>query len=535
MISFRRFTQLLFLLLFLGLLTWTSSPMAPWLGVEALVALDPLIALGVLLSTGVIIPGLTALAILLAGTLLLGRFFCGYLCPLGTTFDLTRLATAPKKPSPPSWTPRPAWRKVKVVLLLIMAVSALFSLNLVHWGSPLSLAARLYALVIGPGLEFLLQHTARGLESAADLAGLDLTLPFGQPSRYATLVFLVPFFVLLLSLDRLIPRFWCRYLCPSGAVFALLGHRPVLKRQVAESCIQCGLCQSRCPMDAIPEDPCETLNGECIVCQTCVRVCPVQAVSFSRPGSRHRPLFLPGRRSAMAAIGAGLGLAFLGRTGLGEYWARSDKGSIMPGQLIRPPGSVPETFFQNLCIRCGLCMKVCPTNMLQPAWDENGISGVFSPLAVARRGPCEPGCTACGRVCPTGAIRSLDPAEKMWAKMGTAVIDTDTCLAWAHDQSCLICDEACPYGAIRLKQVQSQEVALPVVRFEQCTGCGFCEHACPVQAKPSIRVAPMWQMRLETGSYELEGRRLGMDISRGGKETLEAEEPSQGLPPGFTN
>jgi formate hydrogenlyase subunit 6/NADH:ubiquinone oxidoreductase subunit I len=122
----------------------------------------------------------------------------------------------------------------------------------------------------------------------------------------------------------------------------------------------------------------------------------------------------------------------------------------------------------------------------------------------------------------------------MWAKMGTAVIDTHTCLAWAHDQPCLICDEACPYGAVHLIQVQGQEVACPVVRFEQCTGCGFCEHACPVQAEPSIQVTPMWQMRLAQGSYVQEGKRLGMEISRGGQVSDEGSEQSRGLPPGFS-
>jgi formate hydrogenlyase subunit 6/NADH:ubiquinone oxidoreductase subunit I len=178
--------------------------------------------------------------------------------------------------------------------------------------------------------------------------------------------------------------------------------------------------------------------------------------------------------------------------------------------------------------------------MLQPALAEAGFSGLFSPVAVAGRGPCEAECNACGHVCPSGAIRPLPLQEKMWAKMGTAVITPGKCLAWEFDRSCLICDEACPYGAIELQQSPEHEVAVPVVLENRCTGCGACEHACPVRAIPAVRITPMAELRLAAGSYRREGKQRGLAISRGpAKEGGKAQERQKGegksqLPPGFS-
>jgi formate hydrogenlyase subunit 6/NADH:ubiquinone oxidoreductase subunit I len=162
-------------------------------------------------------------------------------------------------------------------------------------------------------------------------------------------------------------------------------------------------------------------------------------------------------------------------------------------------------------------------------------------LAVARRGPCEPECNACGQICPSGAIRELGLQEKHWAKMGTAVINRRACIAWEMDRDCLICDEACPFGAVSLERIPGQEAAVPFVEDRKCTGCGFCEHACPVRAKSAIQVTPMAELRLKDGSYRNEGRRMGLEISRDRKQTS-SQPPPEGprgndkdqLPPGFS-
>jgi ferredoxin len=145
-------------------------------------------------------------------------------------------------------------------------------------------------------------------------------------------------------------------------------------------------------------------------------------------------------------------------------------------------------------------------------------------------------------VCPTGAIRALNPDEKVWAKIGTAHVLRNKCLAWEFDKKCLICDEFCPYNALDFRIVPGISVAVPFVNERRCSGCGLCEYNCPVQARAAIVVEPMGALRLKHGSYRAAARKMGLDLSFGHKRKYGAapyEEPGwsidpTALPPGFT-
>lgn len=190
-------------------------------------------------------------------------------------------------------------------------------------------------------------------------------------------------------------------------------------------------------------------------------------------------------------------------------------------------------------------MQACPTNSLQPIGLEAGLSAFFSPVITPRRGPCEPGCNACGTVCPTGALPPLPLEEKQNAKVGTARIFRQKCLAWELDKKCLICDEVCPYDAIEFRKLPDMRIAVPFVNENKCAGCGYCEHYCPVQAIPAIVVEPMLALRLSKGSYRAAAREMGYSLEIRKKTGGQAGYPGQedvnsfqmdenGLPPGFT-
>jgi ferredoxin len=158
--------------------------------------------------------------------------------------------------------------------------------------------------------------------------------------------------------------------------------------------------------------------------------------------------------------------------------------------------------FLCLCVRCGECMKVCPTNVLQPAVFEAGIEGVFSPHLVPRfifeQTYCEYNCTLCGQVCPTGAIPRLLEDQKHKHATGKAYFDHGRCLPWAKQTPCVRCEEMCPVPdkAIKIRNTfkvagsdgQEIEVQQPHVDRDLCVGCGICESNCPVEGPAGIRV-----------------------------------------------
>ncbi|MFP4071494.1 MAG: 4Fe-4S binding protein [Desulfovibrionales bacterium] len=541
MIRFQRGVQAFFLLLFLLLIVLTTFPLGGVIPADRIMLLDPVLALGAMLSAREVLALslLIPLLVLLAATVLLGRIFCSHICPLGTIQDLAGTLIRPRKGAVPH-----TLRHGKYLVLGGLVAAALLGVNLTHFAAPLSLAGRLVVLMVLPFGQFLLEPAAGVLRSGADMLGTGLPERFFQDLRYTTLGFHLLFFSTFFAALTFASRFWCRFVCPSGAFLALLGRRPLFPRRVSEGCSGCGRCQRSCPVGAVsPQDPKTVAGGECITCRTCADVCPEGAVTFGmrEKGLETSPLALPSRRGVIASIGAGLALAFVARRGTGEYWPKGESGNIMPQGLIRPPGAVPEIEFLNLCTRCGLCIKVCPTNMLQPAGYGTGFSPYLSPLAVSRRGPCEPDCNQCGQVCPTRAIAPLSVTEKPWAKMGTARVIPNKCLAWEFDRACLICDEACPYDAISLVPAPGLTVAVPVVDEFKCAGCGWCEFRCPVVAKAAIVVTPMAALRLRSDAdYPRRAKEAGLSITRASEAGAEHGEPEGGwedeggLPPGFS-
>ena len=124
-------------------------------------------------------------------------------------------------------------------------------------------------------------------------------------------------------------------------------------------------------------------------------------------------------------------------------------------RLIRPPGALAEKAFLARCLKCGQCMRICPTNVIQPDLFKSGVEGLWTPSLDFRIGTsgCQFNCIACGNVCPTGAIRALSLNERLGIppfsefgplKIGTAFVDRGRCLPWAMDRPCIVCQENCP-------------------------------------------------------------------------------------------
>jgi polyferredoxin len=504
-------TQGLFLLTFLWLFLQTESKGADELGypVKIFLDADPLIFITTILSGHAWFNAFFLAILVIVATIILGRVFCGWICPLGTLNNM--VGALEKKRSPKA--PR-NWHWLKYCLLIFLITMSLFSLQFTGVFDPVSLLIRSLSLSVYPAASYATRAVfdmfynlnIPALSSISEFIYTlfkKLWLPFQQPF-FLQSVFLGLLFFIILGLNLLEKRFWCKYLCPLGALLGLFSRYSFLTRQVSEGCNSCGACTFDCQGNASPDQKENWHNTECMVCMNCDDLCPQNAVRFGflkKMQSTASPVASIdlGRRRVMGMIFSGLVAVPLVRiTGINKQAGASEP------KLIRPPGSLDEKQFLTRCVKCGECMKVCITNGLQPTFLEAGIEGIWSPVLIPRIGYCEYRCTLCGQVCPTGAIKKLDLQEKEKIKIGLAMIDKGRCLPYAHSTPCIVCQEVCPTPkkAIWLEKAKvvnrnGNELNLnqPHVDLELCIGCGLCESKCPILGQPAIYVTSIGETR----------------------------------------
>ena len=502
--NIRRVVQILFLFFFLFLLLLTVYPADLVIPLDFFLRLDPLVAIATMLASRSLLVATSIYAIVLVIlTVLLGRFFCGWVCPLGTTLDISdRLLF--RRLRRPKIRHNTKLRNLKYYILAAFIVGAIFGSQLIWLADPLSIVTRSYGVIIYPYFSYITRSTfdtlyrVKGVNLISEpIYGVfrNYLLPLQQPtSRMLMLFFSV--FAVIIVLSILQRRFWCRNLCPLGALLGLLSTRlSFWRRRVNSSCVECGECRRACGLGAIPENPRKYWPQECTECMSCRDVCPVNAISFGlkqpffdKPATTGLDL---SRRSFVRSAIAGIAAVPL----LKLNYSKRDINEA----VIRPPGSLSEEQFLDKCIRCGECMKVCPTNGLQLTFLEAGVEGIGTPILVPRVGYCEYVCVSCTKVCPTNAIVELTEEEKKKVRIGIARIDTSRCIPYSEYENCLVCEEQCPISTKAIKfEIRDvvtfngdvRRLKFPVVLKDKCIGCGICENKCPVKPKAAILVTP---------------------------------------------
>jgi len=457
--------------------------------VSLFLELDPLVAIGTSTTTHSLYRGLLwALPIVLL-TLVLGRFFCGWLCPFGTLHHFVGWLFGGRSPQQRIEGNR--YRRVyalKYYLLIGVGAAAIFGTLQIGLLDPIATLYRSLTAAVWPGID---QATG--------------ALFLRPPSfRLSWLIgFLLVFF---LAINVASPRFFCRVLCPLGALLGVLARFSWWRiDRSPDKCTDCDLCLKACEGAADPHA--HLRKAECYACMNCLDDCQYEALSFAFLPQAAGEVAHPDLRRRHVVMATLTGLLFypLSRAS-GELTTNFNKA------VVRPPGSLAEPDFLARCTKCAQCLRVCPTNVLQPALFEAGLEGFYTPVLNNRIGYCELNCVLCGQVCPTGAIERISLARKLGlgeyrdrpVKIGTAFFDRGRCLPWAMDIPCVVCEEVCPTSpkaiftrstTVTTRDGETLTLKQPYVDVQRCTGCGICEYACPVKDFAAVRVTAIGETR----------------------------------------
>ncbi|MCX8037232.1 MAG: 4Fe-4S binding protein [Candidatus Sumerlaeia bacterium] len=444
-----------------------------------------------------------------------GAVFCGWICPLGTLIDAADWLARPihrlrkiaentsrknhlqKSLESPVSTPKSKSQNLKSLrygILVAVLVSSIFGVLLSGFFSAIPVLTR--------GMMFTAGRLQLGLmKNWAQL----------RPESW-TFHLSVALFAAVFLLTVFGRRFWCRHLCPTGAMFSAASLLRLTERKVEGRCSQCGRCVEVCSFGAIEPDF-STRPTECAFCQTCARACLSAAIRFPmRPIVAERATMtrrvgappLLSRRGFVLSAAGGAAFALAVRSGLAD-------GFHPRAKLLRPPGSVPEDQFLDLCIRCGECFKVCPGPVLHPAGLEGGIEALWTPVVVPTHAGCHQDCNFCTLVCPTRAIRPLPIEVKRKTRMGLAVIKPGLCLPHRGERDCQLCYDECKaagYHAIEMREItidtgkipagifseeeldRMSRIRAPFVDREKCVGCGLCEYRCHTALVKQQKILP---------------------------------------------
>jgi len=413
--------------------------------------------------------------ILLAATFIFGRCYCSFLCPLGILQDIgIRLTRGFRK----RHTFQRSYRLASYCLLVLTVVTAILgSFTLVNLLDPYSLFGRIAS------------HPFKSVILWINNMIVDI---FEQFDMYALMVrkqHHIPFSVLTVSIGSLgiilafsiiSGRAYCNTICPVGAFLGIVSRFSLFRFVIdPKNCRSCRSCESVCKAGCIDIDKLEIDSSRCVTCFNCLDACPKKALDYKAqvpiPFSGPR---VPSKRSFLISSAAAGG-TFL--SALFPIRLSSLEAALHKQMPIMPPGSKSLSHFTQHCTACHLCVSVCRTNVIVPAYLEYGVCGILQPKLDYLQGHCDFDCNACGQVCPTGAIAPLLLPEKKRTRIGTVSLNKKKCIVHVKKKHCGACGEVCPTHAIF--PVEKELVLFPEIDIDYCIGCGACEHACPTQPK----------------------------------------------------
>ena len=437
------------------------------------------------LNVGVII-GLVVL------TLIMGRIYCSVICPLGIFQDIISWFGGKAKKNRFRYSKPLTWLRYGMLALFVVAFIAGIG-SIVALLAPYSAYGRIASNLISPIYLLgnnLLAYFAEQVDSYAFYT-TEIWLKGGT-----TFVVAILTLVVLAFLSWKNGRTYCNTICPVGTVLGFFSRFSLLKPVIdTDKCNGCGLCARNCKAACIDSKNHAIDYSRCVVCLDCIDKCKQGAIKYvprkkstATCGTENVD---NGRRAFMtaSAIAATASVVKAQEKKLdGGLATIVNKEKPLRETPIVPPGALSAKNFAQHCTACQLCVQVCPNQVLRPS---TGLMNMMQPEVSYERGYCRPECTKCSEVCPAGAIRPIDRAEKSSIQVGHAVWVEKNCIVNTDNVSCGNCARHCPTGAIQMVPKDANDpksLKIPVVNTERCIGCGACENLCPSRPFSAIYV-----------------------------------------------
>jgi len=423
-------------------------------------------------------------------TMLSGRTYCSFLCPLGIGQDLfSRIGGKIKRKFRRFGFKKPHTIIRYSILAIVMGVSIISGIFLVTLLDPYSIFGR-FMTYFGKPVVLLVNNFLAGILGRFDI----YTLNHIPIKGFSLLTYVVPivFFLLVGILSFLRGRLYCNMICPVGTLLGLISKISLFRIKFIESkCTHCGRCTVACKSSCIDFLNQDVDVSRCVDCFNCITICPDKAISYSLLGSKstEHKTDESKRKFVAGSLLMLFGISHLARGQEKSVPVPSKESTVKESRTspVCPPGAGSIEDFTKHCIACSLCITACPNNVLQPAVKQYGIAGLMQPVMDYHKSFCTYNCTVCTEICPTNALKPLLLEAKKLTQLGKVNFIKDNCIVKTEKTACGACSEACPTKAVFMIPYEGNLV-IPETNQDICIGCGHCEFACPTTPYKAIFV-----------------------------------------------
>jgi len=415
-------------------------------------------------------------------TILFGRVYCSFLCPLGILQDIVIFIRRKfgGKNEDRGYRRKPGWMRYFILTAVALSVVP-GTASLIKLLDPYSIFGRVAAVFFKP-VSAGGRNLLAGLLERFEIYWLwhQSIPPISVGMFVVTFVFFAAIVVLAIRRGRL----YCNTICPVGTLLGIVSRWSLLKVQVRQDmCVSCGKCEKICRAECIDIANKRIDTSRCVGCFDCMAVCPESAVGYLHSiEKRPKELINHSRRRLIAGSVLSGGVLALAPALVRAAIKNNNQDNRQ--HPVMPPGAVDRERFCDGCIGCGLCVSICPEKVIKQSFLEYGLAGLMVPVLDYRNGYCDYECNLCGLVCPSGAIKKLKLAEKQRVQIGQVRLLKDRCIVHTRHEDCGACAEACPRRAVYT--VERNNVRYPEINAELCIGCGVCQNMCPVMPKAII-------------------------------------------------